>query len=217
MPTPRASRRIRSARPGRGLVLGMGFLALALLAVGCAPHTVTPQTTVFPKTESARQIQNLYAFIFWAATFVFFVVQGAIVYILWRYRYRPDHPLPEQVHGNTRLEIAWTVLPAVILVGVAIPTIQTMFALENPPPVQGASGAPAESLTIDVTGYQWWWKYEYPEQGIVTANELVIPTGRTINLRLTSADVIHSFWIPELMGKQDVMPAHVNGLWFTAE
>ncbi|MCC6175100.1 MAG: cytochrome c oxidase subunit II [Chloroflexi bacterium] len=213
MPLPRAS-----SVAGR-VLLGLG-VALTLLLSGCAN---VPQTTVMPKTEAARQIQDLYVLIFWGAVVVFVGVQGAIFYIVWRYRRRPGNEVPPQLHGNTRLEIAWTILPAVILVVIAVPSIQTIFALESAPP-PSPDGNPA--LEIIVTGKQWWWEYRYPDPAnpddrskdqVVTANELVIPTGRTVRLWLRSDNVIHSFWVPQLMGKQDVVPGITNHLWFTAE
>jgi len=209
MPPSRASRMVHYS------ALGLSF-GLAVLLTSCAPPQGAPQTTMFPKTEAARSIMDLYTFIFWAAALVFIAVQGGIVYTLWRFRSRPGHELPPQVHGNTNLEVGWTVLPALVLLAVAVPTIQTIFFLEAPPAV-GASGAPGGSLRIEVVGKQWWWEFRYPEQNIITANELVLPVGRTVELTLLSEDVIHSFWVPQLMGKQDVMPSHANGLWFTPE
>ena len=212
MPPPQASVTTRNA------LLGLG-LAVLLLASGCglaAPPSEVPQTTIFPKSDGAHIINNLYVLIFVLATIVFFLVQGGLVYILWRYRYREGHPLPEQVHGNTKLEIGWTIGPAIVLLAIAIPTIQAIFALESPPDIGEPGQQVAGSLPIEVIGHQWWWEFRYPEQNIVSANELVVPVGRTVELRMRSDDVIHSWWVPQLMGKQDVMPAHVNILWFTA-
>lgn len=208
MPLPRASGM-------RYAVLGLGLGVL--LVAGCAPPQVAPQTTVFPKSPEAEQIQFLYALIFWLATLVFFAVQGAMVYTLWRYRYRQGHELPAQVHGNTRLEIGWTIAPAVVLFAIAIPTIQTIFALEGPSIGDPGSPNVANAMPIEVIGHQWWWEIRYPQQGVLTANEVVVPVGRPITLLLKSDDVVHSFWIPQLMGKQDVLPAHTNVLGFTAQ
>jgi len=140
--------------------------------------------------------------------------------LLWRFRARPGHELPEQTHGNTVLEIGWTILPAVILVVMAVPTIQTIFALETDPQ---SSPNGSQVMRIQVTGKQWWWEFRYPEstltngEPLTTANELIIPTGRTVVLEITSDNVIHSFWIPQLMGKIDAIPNHDNHIWFTAE
>jgi len=212
MPLPRASGVGRKL-----LLLGLAVVALSLLS-GCA--AVVPQTTVIPKTDAARKIQDLYVLTFWLATLVFIGTQGGLVYILWRYRARPGNELPPQTHGNTVLEIGWTILPAVVLVVLAVPTIRTIFELETPPTVSAAGGPP---LVIEVTGKQWWWEFKYPEYTaddggpLTTANELIVPTGRTVVLHITSDNVIHSFWIPQLTGKIDAIPGHDNELWFTPE
>jgi cytochrome c oxidase subunit II len=211
MPFPRASGLGRKLLP-----LSLGVALVALLS-GCAN---VPYTTVMPKTEAARLIQDLYVLIFWLAVIVFIGVQGGLVYMLWRFRARPGHELPEQTHGNTTLEIGWTIAPAVILVIMAVPTIQTIFALEGAPPASPDGNPP---LVVEVTGRQWWWEFRYPEvklpngEPLTTANEMVIPTGRTVYLSITSDNVIHSFWVHQLMGKIDAMPNHENRLWFTAE
>jgi cytochrome c oxidase subunit 2 len=194
-------------------MLGLSLVS-AWIAAGCYAG---PQTTVFPKSEAAAAIQQLYVEIFWASVIVFIGVQGGLLYTMWRFRYRPEHPLPEQVHGNTKLEVMWTILPAIILVFVAVRTFPVMFYLDGVPPTSAEAGPqPAGAMTVEVIAHQWWWEFRYPEQGIITANELVIPTGRPIELKMVSADVVHSFWIPQLMGKQDVMPVHTNALWFSA-
>jgi cytochrome c oxidase subunit 2 len=141
---------------------------------------------------------------------------------MWRFRSRPGHELPEQTHGNTTLEIGWTIAPAVILVIMAVPTIRTIFELESAPTgVALANGL--DPLVIEVTGKQWWWEFKYPEfqqangQPLTTANEMIVPVGRTVYLHITSDNVIHSFWVPQLMGKIDAVPNHNNKIWFAAE
>ncbi len=212
MPFPRAS------GSGRKLILFGLIVALLGLLSGCA--AAVPYTTVMPKTEAARMIQDLYVLVFWLAVAVFIGTQGGLIWVLWRFRARPGHELPEQTHGNTTLEITWTIAPAVILVIMAVPTIQTIFALESEPPPSPDGNPP---LVIEVVGKQWWWEFKYPEsrlpngEPLTTANEMVIPTGRTVYLHITSDNVIHSFWVHQLMGKIDAMPNHDNRLWFTAE
>lgn len=212
MPFPRASGRRRSL-----LLLGL-TAALLVLLTGCAADV--PHSTVMPKTDAARKIQDLYVFVFWLSVIVFIGVQGGLVYMMWRFRARPGHELPEQTHGNTTLEVTWTILPAVILVIMAVPTIQTIFALETDPETSPDGSKP---LIIEVTGRQWWWEFKYPEitqadgSVLTTANEMVIPTGRTVTLHISSDNVIHSFWVQQLTGKIDAIPNHENHLWFTAE
>src|SRR6478672_3949165 len=116
---------------------------------------------------------------------------------------------PPQTHGSTKLEILWTLIPAVILVFIAIPTVRTIFKTQ--------AKAPAGSLEVEVIGHQWWWEFKYPEYGITTANEVYVPVGRTVNFTLHSADVIHSFWAPQLGGKRDVVTNHTNFLWYTPD
>ena len=198
------------------ILLGLGVALLGLLS-GCAN---VPHTTVMPKTDAARKIQDLYVLVFWLAVVVFIGVQGGLLYVLWRFRARPGHELPEQTHGNTTLEIGWTIAPAVILVIMAVPTIRTIFALETDP---AASPDGSPPLVIEVTGHQWWWEFRYPEvmlpngQPLTTANEMIVPTGRPSSCRSRSDNVIHSFWVPQLTGKIDAIPNHDNHLWFTAK
>jgi cytochrome c oxidase subunit 2 len=113
------------------------------------------------------------------------------------------------VHGNTTLEIAWTLAPAVILAIIAVPTVKTIFDTQRP--------APANALTVEVIGHQWWWEFRYPQYGVTTANELYLPVGRTANFVLKTQDVLHSFWIPQLGGKRDLITNRTNHLWFTPE
>jgi cytochrome c oxidase subunit 2 len=113
------------------------------------------------------------------------------------------------VHGHTNLEIAWTILPAVILVFIAVPTIRTIFAVAAP--------APADAIRVTVTGQQWFWHVDYPDLGIRTANEIHVPVGRAVEVSLHAADVIHAFWVPRLGGKRDVMPGRTNRQVFTVD
>jgi cytochrome c oxidase subunit 2 len=126
-----------------------------------------------------------------------------------RFRAKPGQTeVPKQIHGSTKLEILWTAIPIAILISVAIPTVKTAFATmgraENP------------DMTIRVVGHQWWWEFQYPDQKVTTANELIIPVGKKVDIELISDDVIHSFWVPKLAGKTDVIPNRLNHMWFQA-
>lgn len=191
--------------PGRRLGLHLAVPLLLLLA-SCAPNA--PQDTLRPAGPIARTIMDLFWPVFWIAVAIFILVEGGILFAVIRFRERRGTPMPKQVHGNVRLEIAWTVVPALLLTGVAIATVSTIIALAREP--KGA-------LEVTVTAHQWWWEYQYPEQGVVTANELHIPTGRPVLLTLESKDVIHAFWAPKLGGKQDVIPGRVNKLTIEAD
>ena len=145
----------------------------------------------------------------WLGIAVFVFVEALLVYVMIRYRRRPNDREPEHVHGNTKLELTWTILPAFVLAIIAVPTVQQIWKYQ--------SGAPANALQIDVIGHQWWWEFRYPEQNITTANELYLPTGRPVNFSMRSVDVIHSFWIPQLGGKRDLMKNRTNFIWFTPD
>ncbi len=146
---------------------------------------------------------------FWTAVIVFVAVEGALVYAMIKFRRRPSLGMPRQSHGNTRLEVAWTIAPVLVLAVIAVPTVTTIFDTANLPP--------GEVLEVTVTGHQWWFEFEYPEQGITTANELYVPVGKTVNLTLLSDDVIHSFWVPKLFCKTDMIPRNTNTMWFSAD
>ena len=143
---------------------------------------------------------------------MFVLVQGAIIYTIFKFRRKKgEEPRPvRQIHGHTKLEIAWTIAPALILAGLAVPTVQTIFEHAE---------EPIDALEVTVTGHQWWWEYDYPDLGVVTANELHIPVDQDIALTLTAqdGDVIHSFWVPRLSGKRDVVPGHLNTLTISAD
>ena len=195
----------RGRRLWRGVIGAALLVACALLLAGCEPN---PQTTLSPQSDVGWDIQNLFAFIFWAAMVVLAGVEGALIFAVLRFRRRPGQPAGPPIgrHGSTPLEITWTLLPVVVLAVVAVPTVLVIF--------ETAEAAPANSVQVEVTAHQWWWEFRYPKLHIVTFNEMHLPVGQTANLSLVSADVIHSFWIPQLDGKRDVFPNHVNNLWF---
>jgi cytochrome c oxidase subunit 2 len=185
-------------------------VAVATLATACS--TELRQNSLDPAGPEAQKIDDLWWLVFWIAVGVFVVVEAALLYALVRFRRRRDEDRPiRQVHGNTRLEIVWTIIPAVILAVIAVPTIRTIFELRGEP------GPEENALIVNVVGHQWWWEFQYPEYGITTASEMHIPAGRTVYLNLTSADVIHSFWVPQLNGKRDAVPGKFNHLTLIAD
>ena len=194
--------RVRRRLPA-ALVLGAGVLALA----GCA-QADRPQSTMDPKGDYAQKIFNLSWPVFLIAAVVGVIVFVTLIVTFVRFRERPGHMgTPKQVHGNPALEIGLTVLPAVLLAAIAVPTIKVLFEL---------NATPKDPLVVNVFGQQWWWEFDYPSiKGgdnlpLVTANEMVIPAGRQVKLNITSRDVIHSFWIPKLNGKRDAVPGRVQ-------
>jgi cytochrome c oxidase subunit II len=205
-PSSRGSATLTAVTRPRARRLTVLVIGLALVAAACASDA--PQDTLDPAGPDARTIDNLFGPVMVAAFVVFLVVQALVVYAVLRFRRRADQvegpdEVPAQVHGNTRLEIGWTILPALILAVVAIFTVPVIFDLTE---------EPEDALTVEVVGQRYWWAYSYPEQermpgpAFTTANELHVPAGREIFLRLESEDVIHSFWAPRLNGKRDVVP-----------
>ena len=188
-------------------------VGLLLFAVGCASNA--PQDTFKPEGPQAKQIDNLAVPVFIIAGIVGVLVMAASLYVVRKFRVRKEDDadeFPEQVHGNFKAEITWTIIPLLILICVAVPTVFTVFDLAKKPS--------SEALVVEVYGQQWWWEYRYnfdvdgdgEADEIVTANDLVIPTDRPIALRIKSRDVIHSWWAPALNGKKDAVPGRVHPL-----
>ncbi len=181
----------------------------ALLVAACGGGDL-PQNSLDPEGPIARDIDGLWQLTFWIAVVIFVLVQAALLWSIFRYRERPgDDRKVRQAHGNTRLEVMWTIIPAVLLAVLAVPTVSTLFDIREEPE--------GDVLQVEVVGHQWWWEFHYPEQGFYTANELHIPEDRPVNLTMTSADVIHSFWVPKLNGKRDAVPGRLSRLTLIAD
>ena len=193
------------AHVGRHLLAGAGLLALLMLSSSCS--STDPQNTLAPQGHIANVIQGLFYPVFWVAVAVFVLVEGLLLFAMVRFRERPGAEMPVQLHGNTRLEIGWTVAPTVILSVVGIFTIATLIHINT---------TPANAMQVNVIAHQWWWEFDYPDHNIKTADELHIPAGVPIHVTLHSADVVHSFWVPTLAGKEDVIPNHDNTMWLNA-
>ncbi len=189
----------------RWTIIVSGVILTSLLLAACG----TPQTTLDPAGPVAKSESDLFWFILIVATFIFVVVEAALIYSVIRFRARPNSPAPMQIHGNNTIELIWTVAPSIVLFLVLALTIRTMFALTQP------SGHKVE---VTAVAHQWWWEFDYPGyNGIVTADTLHVPANTTIQVDLESDNVIHSFWLPALTGKTDVIPGHHNHLWFSAD
>jgi cytochrome c oxidase subunit II len=182
------------------------LLGLGLIAACGGPF---PQSTLAPTSDFGHAVDRLFTGIFWWAVGVFVVVEGLLLFSIVRFRRREGAPAPEQHHGHTTLEIAWTLAPALILVFIAVPTVRTIFAT--------AGNAVPGALRVEVIGHQWWWEYRYPDLGLVTANELHVPVGQPVVVDITSTDVIHAWWTPKLGGKRDAIPGHHNRIAFRAD
>lgn len=186
-----------------------GFLALALLP---SVALADPPSPLNPASEAAQDIANLFWLTFWIATVIFILVEGLLLYAIIRFRRRRPEVMPPKIHGSTPLEIAWTAAPALILLIVFVLMVRTMIATAAPP-----AEPPVGAIRVKVISHQWWWEFQYPELGIITANELHVPVGQPVVFELTSADVIHSFWAPQLAGKTDNIPGQTNTMWFQAD
>jgi cytochrome c oxidase subunit 2 len=198
----------RSPRLRRAGHVALGF-ALTLIVAGCASDA--PQDTLKPAGKYSRQIDHLFKPVFLIAVAVFIFVEGLVLVAVVKFRRKADDDdteFPEQLHGNFKLEIGWTILPALILLAVAAVSIPVLFDLNS---------HPKNAMNVTVTGQKYWWAYDYGPQDkfgidktITTANELHIPAGTPIYLTLKSKDVIHSFWAPKLNGKRDVVPGRIH-------
>ncbi|MGQ0641804.1 MAG: cytochrome c oxidase subunit II [Gemmatimonadaceae bacterium] len=196
-------------QPRQAAALTLSALALLTVAA-CAGQY--PNSTFNPTTEFNRESTSLWNTLLIWGTIVFVIVEAILVYTIWKYRRRPGviaEADEKMLHGNTALEITWTVLPALILAIIAVPTVRAIFRTQAP--------APATALKVDVIGHQWWWEFRYPDYGFTTANELYLPIGRPVNFSLRTVDVIHAFWIPQLGGKRDLVSTRTNYLWFTPD
>jgi cytochrome c oxidase subunit II len=165
-------------------------------------------STLAGKSDVARAQLSVYAIITWAVVIIAIVVFSGLAWTLLRYRDRGDPGLPPQTRGHTALEISWTIAPAIVLLVIAIPTIQVIFRTSG-------AATPKDALEVTVRGWQWWWEFRYPGLDVVTANELHVPSGRAVALHLEGPDVLHSFWAPQLGGKRDVVPGRHNVIVMT--
>jgi len=181
-------------------------VSLAAIVAGCAQDA--PQDTWQPQGPNAERINDLDKIVFSIAGIVGVIVFAVIGFAVWKYRDR-GQPIPEQTHGKPVLEIILTIIPALILIGIAIPTVSGVMALNKTDDTE---------CIVNVTGQQWWWEIDYPvqdgcggiEEPIVTSGQMVIETGTKVLVRGTSRDVIHSWWIPRLNGKRDMVPGRIH-------
>ena len=201
----------------RRAVRGALLFLLVLTATACAGADDAPQSVFNPSGEFSESADVLWRVTFGIAVIVFVLVEGALIYALIRFRHKEGRKAA-QFHGNTKVEVILTAIPALILAGLAVPTVGTIFELQGE--------QPDDAMRIEVIAHQFWWEYNYPDENVTTANELHIPTGRDIVLEIQGAttdpvdglaEVIHSFWIPRLAGTQDVVPGHTNFLRIQAD
>jgi cytochrome c oxidase subunit II len=167
-------------------------------------------TSIFrPYSTPAESIHQISLLTLAICGAIFLVVAFLLFYIIIRFRKRAydEQSEPPQIYGSNQIELAWTVLPILIVFVLILVTTRTINDVQN-------ARQPAESLRVTIVGHQWWWEIRYPDLGIVTANELNLPVSRRTVLKLQSADVAHSYWIPQLGGKTDLIPNRDNYMWF---
>jgi len=165
--------------------------------------------TLSPAAPQAAAIRFLFFVTIGISVVILGAVIGMIAYALVRYRARTREEVGRQTTGNTPIEVLWTVVPTLILAGLFVLTVRAMTSIDPTPP-------PDRTPDVVVIGHQWWWEVHYPRSGAVAANEIHIPVGRRLLVRIESADVVHDFWVPRLTRKVDMVPGHPNHLWLEA-
>lgn len=182
------------------------MLGLAVTLVFVLPFlTPTPRTWIGTRTPATAEVIDLYWAMFWIAAVILLIVEGGIIASVVLYRSRPGHEA-SQVHGNTFLEFTWTIIPAVIVLGLTAYSFKSLVTLTN---------TADAAVTIQVTGRQWQWSFTYPD-GLKVTTEAHIPLNTKVRFDITSQDVIHSFWIPRLSGKMDAVPGRQASIWVQA-
>ena len=210
------------------------LISTVLISINCV--STKPQSTFDAHGPVAQSQLVLFYWILGAAIFVFIAMTIILLYTVYKFKRKPEDKIPEQtsldpmgykqhkndslypeqIHGNKKLEIAWTIIPFIILGIIAVPTVLTIFHNTNSPDIS------KNSITVDVYAHQWFWEFKYTNpnndsEKITVANEMHIPVGKVVNINLYSDDVIHSFWIPKLAGKVDLMPGNNNHMWIQAD
>ncbi|HCF83729.1 MAG TPA: cytochrome c oxidase subunit II, partial [Ktedonobacter sp.] len=185
-------------------------LLSSLLFTACGGNS---PTILNPTGPVSVQEANLFWFILYVATFIFVLVEAVLIWSIFRYRERPNSPAPRQIHGNNTIEIIWTVVPSIFLFAVLAGTIYTMFNIQN---ISSTNGSISQ-IRVSAVGHQWWWEFDYPNQHVINADTLYLPQGAVVTMDLKSNNVIHSFWIPSITGKTDVIPGHDNQKIFRAD
>lgn len=211
-PDARASRESYIFRLGYTRVALLFHLALSAASFAQSPGAQVPN--IFrPSSTPADAIHGLSLFVLVITSLIFVVVCSLLVYAIVRFRHRGsnDQPEPPQVYGSNQMELAWTVVPVLIVLVLFFATARVIHSVQDAVP-------PPDAIQVIAIGHQYWWEYHYPALGIVTANELHVPVSDPAHptptfVKLLSADTNHSFWIPQLAGKTDLIPNRINSIW----
>jgi cytochrome c oxidase subunit II len=196
----------------RGLMLIVGLFLSSILLAACGENS---PSILNPTGPVAATESGLFWMILWISLTIFILVEGALVYSIIRFRERPGTPNPYQNHGNMKLEMVWTIIPTIVLFIVLFFTIRGL--LQVAPEAEPAATAAQPKISVTAVGHQWYWSFYYGAYNVTTADTLEVPIGTTIHVDLFSNNVIHSFWVPSLTGKTDVVPGHDNTKWFVAD
>jgi cytochrome c oxidase subunit 2 len=179
----------------------------------------SPTSIFAPAGTPAHSVFDLSMLVLGITAGILFLVAGLLLYALLRYRHRPNSPNsdrePPQIYGSNQIELSWTVIPVLIVVMLFLATARVIYSTEH-------AGKPPSAVDVVVIGHQFWWEYRYPKLGIITANELHVPVSdrghpTPTYLTMSSADTDHSFWVPRLAGKMDLIPNRVNTMWVDPE
>jgi cytochrome c oxidase subunit 2 len=208
-------RRKKAVHGAGGLSFAGAFRAIVCsTALFAKPIDAQSPTNIFaPAATPAHSIFDLSMLVLGVTLVIFLVVAGLLLYALIRYRSRPEdsNREPAQIYGSNQIELSWTVIPILIVVMLFLSTTRVILGTQAIP-------KPDSAMNVTVIGHQFWWEYRYPQLGVVTANELHIPVSDPAHptptyLTMSSADVSHSFWVPRLAGKTDVIPNKINTMW----
>lgn len=205
-------------RAGLGAFHCAGISILPLLlccqtAIGAESSPAFQVPSIFaPESAPAHSICDLAALVLVVTGAIFLFVTSLLIYVIIRFRRRADDDgfEPAQIYGSGPVEVAWTTVPILIVVVLTLATARVIRAVQD-------AREPADALDVEVIGHQWWWEFRYPKLGIVVANELHVPEHRATFLDLRSIDVVHSFWVPRLAGKTDLIPNKPNSMWIQPE
>ncbi|MFT9600804.1 cytochrome c oxidase subunit II [Mesobacillus sp.] len=187
------------------------FTLMALVLSGCGEPYLS---TLRPAGEVAQSQYELMLLSTAIMVGVIAVVTIIFIYVIMKFRRKNDKEIPKQVEGSHKLEILWTVIPILLLLILAVPTVAATFKLADVSPMEkkNAEGK-TDALVVNVRANLYWWEFEYPNEEIITSQELVVPTDEKVYFNLTASDVKHSFWIPSVGGKMDTNVDNVNKFW----
>jgi len=197
----------------------MAFLLFSSIAayaqVADTASTAMGPQSIFNTHGSIAEVQlDVFWYTVYVSGFLLITVGGVFLYAIFKYKAKPgeNFKVPESSHGSSAVEVGLIIASCILLLVIAIPNAKALFMMDGPPEAKKEN-----VLKVVAIGHQWWWEFQYPELGITTANELHIPTKRSISVEIRSVDVIHSFWIPQLAGKMDATPGQVNRMWLDAK